>query len=132
MTWPPRERGRLTSEATPLKAARQDRETPDTAAQARFESASLNPIENNLLRICERAAAEGRTLESNAQLVEQLGAGGGSTISTVLKRLETKLLVRRQIFQKGRIVTIVATGQSTAPPPCRVPHWRERRRASHG
>lgn len=133
MNWPPGGRGAPVSESAPVQtAANHDRKSTDKPTGRLVDSGKIPPIELNLLAICERSAAQGRELPCNKQIVEELGAGGPSTIATALKRLEGRGLVRRTIFQRGRVIQIVATGEITAQPRCTQPHWRERRRAANG
>lgn len=62
--------------------------------------------------------------------MERIGATGVATVPGILKRLEAKGLISRNIFQRGRQVCITATGQCTAPPNDTSPHWRLRDRSN--
>lgn len=93
---------------------------------ARNVAARLSPIEREVLRLCERAAAEGRLLESIEEMRHGLGALSYSTVPGIMKRLEAKGYISRKVFQRGRQVCITATGQCTAPPSNTAPHWRFR------
>lgn len=86
----------------------------------------LSPIEREVLRFCERAAAEQRPLDSIEEITQAIGATGVSTVPGIMKRLEAKGYIRRTIYQRGRQVEVLATGQKSAPPPCLSPHWRTR------
>lgn len=86
--------------------------------------APLTPVEQMVLDICKRAAAEGRELDSIEDMRMELGALSYSTIPGIMKRLEAKGYIERTIYQRGRTVCVVETGQCTAPPKCTVPHWR--------
>jgi hypothetical protein len=86
----------------------------------------LTQIEDQVLTICKRAAAEGRELDSIEDMRMALGALSYSTVPGVMKRLEAKGYITRQIFQRGRTVCITATGQCTLPPRDQTPHWRVR------
>jgi hypothetical protein len=86
----------------------------------------LSPIEQAVLGVCEKAAAEGRELDSIEDMRMELGALSYSTVPGVMKRLEEKGYITRQIFQRGRLVCITSTGQCTAPPRDQTPHWRVR------
>lgn len=86
----------------------------------------LTAIERAVLKICKRAAAEGRELDSIEDMRMELGALSYSTVPGVMKRLEAKGYITRQIYQKGRQVCIVSTGQCTLAPRDQTPHWRVR------
>ena len=49
-----------------------------------------------------------------------------STPPGILAKLERAKLIRHFVFQKGRSVEIVATGDRTALPANQTPHWRRR------
>lgn len=87
---------------------------------------ALTQIEIDVLAICRRAAADGRELEPTEVIMARLGLSGYGTVPGVLKRLEAKGLISRNIYQRGRQVCIVDTGQCTAAPSCTAPHWRLR------
>lgn len=89
-------------------------------------SQPLSPVEQAVLDICQRAAAEGRQLDSIEDMRMELGALSYSTVPGVMKRLEEKGYITREIYQRGRRVCITATGQCTVPPSCTAPHWRNR------
>lgn len=96
----------------------------------RRHSVALSAIEAQVLDICTRAAEEGRPLEPTEIIMEQIGANGVATVPGVLKRLEAKGLITRNVYQRGRQVCIVATGECTAPPNDTSPHWRLRDRSN--
>jgi hypothetical protein len=87
---------------------------------------SLTAVEQAVFDICLRAAREGRELDSIEDMRTELGALSYSTIPGIMKRLEAKGYITRQIFQRGRIVCIASTGQCTMPPHDQTPHWRVR------
>ena len=87
---------------------------------------ALTSIERDVLEICWRAAAENRVLDSQEDIAEVMGFQSPSSAADVMRRLETKGYIRRQLYQRGRQVCIVATGQCTAPPSNTAPHWRLR------
>jgi SOS-response transcriptional repressor LexA len=87
---------------------------------------ALTPIEQRVLEICDRAAEEGRELDSTESMTAAIGATGVSTIPGILKRLEAKGYIDRTVYQRGRRVCIAATGKCTIPPRNTAPHWRER------
>lgn len=93
---------------------------------AKVRDAALSQIERAVLSICEQAAEDGRPLESIEEIMNEVGVDGFSTVPGIMKRLEEKGFIRRNIYQRGRQVCIVATGQCTAPPKCTAPHWRLR------
>lgn len=86
----------------------------------------LTPIERTVLQHCERAAVAGEPAPSIEQLTQAIGATGVSTVPGIMKRLEAKGHITRQIYQRGRTVCIVSTGDCTAPPNDLTPHWRVR------
>lgn len=87
---------------------------------------ALTPIEQAVLSICRQAAAEGRPLESIEEISARIGVQGISTVPGIMKRLEAKGCITRNIYQRGRQVCIPETGQCTAAPSCTAPHWRFR------
>jgi hypothetical protein len=91
-----------------------------------LQSIALTQIERDVLAICRRAAVEQRELEPTEVIMARLGLSGYGTVPGVLKRLEAKGLISRSIYQRGRQVCIVETGQCTAPPSNTAPHWRLR------
>lgn len=86
----------------------------------------LTTVERIVLERCESAAIEGMPAPSIEELSRAIGATGVSTVPGVMKRLEAKGYITRQIFQRGRIVCIASTGQCTLPPHDQSPHWRFR------
>lgn len=89
-------------------------------------ASSLSPIEREVLSRCQQAAEAGEPAPSIEDLTEAIGATGVSTVPGIMKRLEAKGYITRNIYQRGRQIFITATGQSTAPPNCLAPHWRTR------
>lgn len=88
---------------------------------------AMTPIERQVFEICETAADAGKILPSNDDIAARIGSqsSGGSTVAGVLKRLTDKGYITHDVYQRGRQVTIVATGRQTAPPACTTPHWRK-------
>ena len=86
----------------------------------------LSPVERTILERCEQAAESGEPAPSIDELSQAIGATGVATVPGVMKRLEAKGYITRQIFQRGRIVCITETGQCTLPPNDQTPHWRMR------
>lgn len=72
------------------------------------------------------AAANGSPAPSIEELAREIGATGVATVPGITKRLEEKGYITRQVYQRGRMVCIVATGQCTLPPKDQTPHWRTR------
>jgi hypothetical protein len=87
---------------------------------------ALTPIERQVFERCHRAAAAGLPAPSTEDLTAAIGASGFSTVPGILKRLEAKGYITREIYQRGRVVCITATGQCTMPPNDQTPHWRQR------
>jgi DNA-binding MarR family transcriptional regulator len=86
----------------------------------------LSPIERRVLELCEAAAERDQPAPSIEDLTVAIGATGVSTVPGIMKRLEAKGFISRRIYQRGRVVCITATGQSTAEPSNTSPHWRFR------
>lgn len=98
--------------------------TPFDVRRAAREA--LTPIELRVLDICDRAAREGRELDSIEDMRMALGALSYSTVPGIMKRLEAKGYISRTVYQRGRQVCITATGKCTAAPNNLAPHWRFR------
>lgn len=99
---------------------------PRTAVDVRLQAnMPLSVVERIALAHCVDQARAGRavTQESIMLAIGSQNTTGG-TSAGVLKRLEEKGYITRTAYQRGVQVCIVSTGQCTAPPPCRVPHWR--------
>ena len=77
-----------------------------------------------LLAMLTRYAEEGREAPTNHEMAEYLGIEHSTTASKALQRLEVRGDVTVQRFKDFRIVTITATGKSTAEaqPPAGAPH----------
>lgn len=86
----------------------------------------LSPVERIVFDKCQEAAANGLPAPSIENLSQDIGATGVATVPGIMKRLEDKGYITRQIFQRGRIVCISQTGQCTLPPRDQTPHWRLR------
>ena len=67
-----------------------------------------------LLAMLTRYAEEGREAPTNHEMAEYLGIEHSTTASKALQRLEVRGDVTVQRFKDFRIVTITATGKSTA------------------
>jgi hypothetical protein len=65
-------------------------------------------------------------MESIEEIMVMFGFNSYSTVPGIMRRLEVKGFIKRNIFQRGRQVCIVETGECTAAPPCTAPHWRQR------
>lgn len=80
------------------------------------------------LGLIERAASGGERAPTNKAIAEACGLrrrGGGIALgraSEIVRHLEAKGLIRVQRFQASRIITLLATGQSTATPGNQRPH----------
>lgn len=75
-----------------------------------------------------RVAALGELCPTADELSELLCTNSVGATVFVMQRLERRGLIKVERFQKGRIVTICATGEKTARPKCTTPHWRDRPR----
>jgi hypothetical protein len=87
---------------------------------------ALTGVEMVALDFLTDAANAGRQV-TQQQLAIAVGSQSpnSGTAPGILKRLENKGRIRRKYFQRGVQVCIVATGQCTAEPACKAPHWRE-------
>lgn len=84
----------------------------------------LTAIENVAYEALKQIANEGRRA-TQPELCAATGVGYQTgALPAILKRLEEKGHITRQVFQRGMTVCIVETGQCTAAPECTVPHWR--------
>lgn len=81
-----------------------------------------------MLELLTACANEGRPAPSNPELAETLGLERPHSVCDMLQRLELRGDVSVQRFVNSRIVTITATGKSTAGKPGTV-HWTRRKRA---
>ena len=88
----------------------------------------LSNEERRVLSLAIEDAAAGRPLRPNAEIAAELGSQNydGGTVPGIMRRLEAKGYITREIYQRGRQVCIVSTGQCTAPPKDTSPHWRLR------
>lgn len=98
----------------------------DREAQRRPAQLSHNEIA--IYRELVQAAREGRPCPNADQLNEVIDCSSASTSTTIMSRLERYGLIRVDRYQRSRQVHIVATGESTAEPASKVPHWRDRPR----
>lgn len=76
----------------------------------------------------QSAADRGEPCPTADDLVELTGVGSVSTTVAFMHVLEEERRIEVQRFQRGRIVTILESGNSTAPPGDLTPHWREQQR----
>lgn len=72
------------------------------------------------------AAQLGEICPTADDLAEVSGVGSVSTTVALMHSLEDEGRIEVARFQKSRQVTITATGQTTAEPENKSPHWRER------
>lgn len=72
------------------------------------------------------AAVIGEICPTADELAEVSGVGSVSTTVALMHVLEDEGRIKVERFQKTRQVTITATGQSTAEPSNKSPHWRDR------
>lgn len=80
-----------------------------------------------LLSILTAAANEGRQCPSTRELAEAIGRRSASSAASFLLGMAKKGVILIERYQTAYVVTIVATGRSTAMPENTQPHWR----ASH-
>jgi hypothetical protein len=100
---------------------------PTTAFEVRRNAnAPLTVIERIALECLKQIAAEGRQA-TQPELCAATGVGYQTgALPAILKRLEDKGHIKRQVFQRGMIVCIPALNVCTAPPKDTSPHWRLR------
>lgn len=75
---------------------------------------NMTPREQRLLEILITAAGNGDICPSNDQICELMGMQSIGSPPTVMNKLVRRGLIRVERFGNSRIVTIVATGKSTA------------------
>lgn len=100
---------------------------PKTAFEVRQNCRGLlTPIEQRIYDRYFQAAEAGEPAPSIEDLQVEIGADGASTVPGITKRIEAKGYITREIYQRGRTICIVSTGQCTLPPRDQTPHWRLR------
>jgi hypothetical protein len=92
-------------------------------AQAVAHPAIEDPWEYQIYWSHVRSADAGLAALSKADMVAILDCSD-SMITEVEARMAGKGWIFVESFQKGRRITIMATGKSTAAPKCTSPHWR--------
>jgi hypothetical protein len=99
----------------------------DIRRSASSDSPPLSAVEKTAYEFCKKRAAEGRQV-TRADIAVAIGSQNlwGGTAPGVLNRLEAKGYITRTFYQRGVQVCIPETGECTAPPACRAPHWRNR------
>lgn len=75
--------------------------------------------------LCD-AASIGAPCPFTDDLVEIMGCESNSTPAESMRRLEMAAMIRVRRYQRHRVVTITASGLSTAEPDKPQPHWRDR------
>lgn len=83
--------------------------------------------ETVMFAVLTRAAALGEACPTCEYFAGLFGEEEGGVVSTtvlVMQRLERQGLIHVERFQRSRVVTILATGQRTAEPKNKTPHWR--------
>ena len=128
MIGPPGERGRLTPEATPHKAANQDRETTIRVGGECVESvvAQLNLSQALTYGAAWLTASRGLTAPSNKELLELTGFQSDAQPNRLYRQLEKRGYLIARGFQRGRQIVVIALGKATAAPRCQSPHWKHR------
>lgn len=76
-----------------------------------------------MLQILAGAAALGERCPTNNEIAAALNLSSVSGPVKIVHNLEADGLIKVDRFAAGRIVTIVATGQSTAKPSHTTQHW---------
>lgn len=128
MVRPPGERGGPARTAPPQAAADQSHSNLTSGGEIDVESLLPPLVQQDALvyGAAWLAAQRGVPAPSNEELLELSGHSSYSTPHKVLRRLERLGLLVSRGFQRGRQLTILASGKSTAAPRCRSPHWRHR------
>lgn len=91
---------------------------------------SLTPTERVVLKHLTRAADAAAACPGNKALADAIGAASVSTSSSIVASLARKGVIAVERFQQARMVTIAATGRSTARPASARLHWRDRQGAA--
>lgn len=88
----------------------------------------LSEWEAKILARIEEAAEKGEPAPLAEDLAEICGCSAISTTVRLVHRLDQRGLIKVEVYQRGRRITVVATGKSTAPVRNQAPHWRVRPR----
>jgi DNA-binding MarR family transcriptional regulator len=94
------------------------------AKRPRRERDDLSAFESGVMRMIEGAAARGEASPTNREICEEFGLASLSSAVRILDKLSARGLIAIERFQIARVVTITATGQSTARPANEQKHWR--------
>jgi hypothetical protein len=86
----------------------------------------MTAMESDLLAWLEHCARLGEPCPRNDEICGRFNFGSGATASRMIKNLEAAGTIRVERFQTSRMVTIIATGDSTQRPANTAPHWRDR------
>lgn len=123
MTEPPGKNG-APSRGAPDQIAGRSR---SQCRASRVASSPLSDDERIVLKALTGAARNGLPCPTADDLLELLPhrESASSTVE-IMDRLEARGLISIERFQRGRQVTILATGAKTATPACTSPHWRVR------
>jgi hypothetical protein len=105
---------------------------PKTAFEAR-NAARLSAEESIAFECIKQIVREGRVADQY-EIAAGIGTDNvnGGTVAGVINRLILKGYVQHVLgvpIQRGLWLRIVATGQQTAEPRCKAPHWRYRKEA---
>lgn len=98
-----------------------------------FETKPPTPFDREkakeaVFQCIDQAAELGVMCPTADDLAEASGVQSVSTTVALMHILEDEGRISVQRYQKSRMVTITATGKSTAEPANQTPHWRERPR----
>jgi hypothetical protein len=89
-------------------------------------NAPLTVIERIALECLKQIASEGRRA-TQAELCAATGVNYQTgALPAILRRLEDKGHIKREIYQRGMTICIPSLGVCTAPPQDQSPHWRQR------
>jgi hypothetical protein len=100
---------------------------PSSAFEVRQRAnEALTVIERIALESLKQIATEGRRA-TQAELCAATGVNYQTgALPAILRRLEDKGYIKREVFQRGMTICIPSLGICTAPPIDRSPHWRQR------
>lgn len=93
--------------------------------------AQLTPAEAIAYRMIYEAAEAGEPCPMNVDIEIAIGANSSSMGPITVRRLEAKGLITVERYYRARVVTVIATGKTTAPPPRERTDLPRRDRGTH-
>ena len=92
--------------------------------------AHLSRAEGAVLDIITAAARDGRVCPSNDEICRAMGYASTASAVRIINALADAGAIAVERYQRGRKVTIIATGESTAQPADATPHRRDAQRGA--